>query len=81
MYNTFRKSTNVNGLSCVEKKPLRGFFSILAISDVPFEFVPASRERVLPTEWQVRAVLGDCTSKVISDFNSSATVSASCADQ
>ena len=34
----------------------------------PLEFVPASRERVVPTEWQVRTVLGDCisTAKVIS---------------
>ena len=34
----------------------------------PLEFVPASREHVFPTEWQVRAVLGDCISraKVIS---------------
>ena len=29
----------------------------------PLELVPASRERVVPTEWQVRAVLGDCVSK------------------
>ena len=29
----------------------------------PLELVPASRERVVPTEWQVRTVLGDCTSK------------------
>ena len=26
----------------------------------PLELVPASRERVVPTEWQVRRVLGDC---------------------
>ena len=29
----------------------------------PLESTPASRERVVPTEWQVRAVLGDCISK------------------
>ena len=29
----------------------------------PLEFVPASRERVVPTEWQVRTVLEDCLSK------------------
>ena len=29
----------------------------------PLEFVPTSRERVVPTEWQVRTVLGDCISK------------------
>ena len=28
----------------------------------PLELVPASRERVVPTEWQVRTVLGHCTS-------------------
>ena len=28
----------------------------------PLESVPASRERVVPTEWQVRTVLGDCRS-------------------
>ena len=27
------------------------------------EFVPISRERVVPTEWQVRSVVGDCISK------------------
>ena len=25
------------------------------------ELIPASRERVVPTEWQVHTVLGDCT--------------------
>ena len=29
----------------------------------PLELVPASRERVVATEWQVRTVLGDCISK------------------
>ena len=29
----------------------------------PLESTPASRERMVPTEWQVRAVLGDCISK------------------
>ena len=29
----------------------------------PLELVPASRERVVPTEWQVRTVLGDCISR------------------
>ena len=29
----------------------------------PLELVPASRERVVPTECQVRTVLGDCISK------------------
>ena len=29
----------------------------------PLEFVPISRERVVPTRWQVLSVLGDCVSK------------------
>ena len=29
----------------------------------PLEFVPISRERVVPSVWQVRSVLGDCMSK------------------
>ena len=29
----------------------------------PPELIPASRERVVPTEWQVRTVLGDCISR------------------
>ena len=29
----------------------------------PLELVPASHERVVPTEWQVRTVLGDCKSR------------------
>ena len=46
----------------------------------PLEFVQTSREQVVPTEWQVRSVLGDCISKAKSDFNSSATVSALISD-
>ena len=30
----------------------------------PLELIPASRERVVLTEWQVRTVLGDCISRV-----------------
>ena len=29
----------------------------------PLELVPASRERVVPTEWQIRTVLADCISR------------------
>ena len=29
----------------------------------PLELISASRERLVPTEWQVRAVLGDCRSR------------------
>ena len=29
----------------------------------PLKLVPASNERVVPTEWQVRTVLGDCTTR------------------
>ena len=34
----------------------------------PLEFVPESRKRVVPTEWQARTILGDCNprQKVIS---------------
>ena len=44
------------------KKPrwiLHNFGNLLR----PLELVPASREHVVPTEWQVRRVLGDCISK------------------
>ena len=47
----------------------------------PLEFVPISRERVVPTEWQVHSVFGDCIWKAKSDFDSSATVSAIRPDQ
>ena len=46
-----RKSTTANGPSCVGNL-LR-----------PLESIPASRERVVPTEWQVRTILGDCKAK------------------
>ena len=29
----------------------------------PLESMPVSRERVVPTEWEVRTILGDCMSK------------------
>ena len=35
----------------------------LAIFCVHWSFMPASRERVVPTEWQVRTVLGGCVSR------------------
>ena len=44
------------------KKP-EWIFHIFGILLCPLELVPASRERVVPTEWQVRTVLGDCISK------------------
>ena len=43
----------------------------------PLELIPASRERVVPAEWQVRTVLGESES----DSSSSTSVSAICADQ
>ena len=46
----------------------------------PLEFVPASREQVIPTEWQVQTVLGDCTQGK-GGFNESATVWAIYADE
>ena len=74
------KSTTANGPLLLGKKPkwiFQNFGNLLQ----PLEFVSASRERVVPKERQVRTVLGDCKSKAESDFNSSATVSAICADQ
>ena len=49
------------------KKP-KWIFHIFGILLCPLELVPASRERVVPTEWQVRTVPGDCifNAKVIS---------------
>ena len=47
-----------NGPSCVTRNP-SGFFTVSAIFLRPLELIPASRERVIPTEWQVRSVLGD----------------------
>ena len=47
----------------------------------PLEFVPASREHLVPTEWQVRTVLGDCISEARISFTPSATVSPTCANQ
>ena len=42
----------------------RGFFTISAIFRVHWnEYQPASRERVVPAEWQVRTVLGDCIAR------------------
>ena len=48
---------------------------------LPMELVPASRERVVPTEWQVRTVLWRLHTKRKSDSSSSTSVSAVCADQ
>ena len=39
------------------------FFHNLGNHWRPLEFIPASRERVVPTQWQVRTVLGDCISR------------------
>ena len=47
----------------------------------PLELIPASREREVPAEWQVRTVLGDCMSRAKSDSSSSTSVSATCADE
>ena len=75
-----QQGTTANGPSCVARH-LSGFFHNVGNLLCPLELEPASRERVIPTEWQVRTVLGDCRSKVKNDLNSSATVSALCADQ
>ena len=42
-----------------QETPLN-FFTIWAKILRPLDLVPASRARVVPTEWQVRTVLGDC---------------------
>ena len=44
------------------KKP-KWIFHNLGTLLRPLELGPASRERVVPTEWQVRTVLGDCISR------------------
>ena len=46
----------------MEKKPKWIFHNFGKLLP-PLELVPASRERVVPTEWQVRTVLGDCISR------------------
>ena len=61
-YNTFRKSTTANEHPC-EARNLSGFFHNFGNVLRPLELVPASCERVVPTERQVRAVLGDCMSR------------------
>ena len=47
-------------------KKLKRMFHNLANLLRPLETIPASRERVVPTEWQVRTIPRDCISK--SDF-------------
>ena len=46
----------------VEKGAISPFFSLGNLLR-PLELTTASRERVVPTEWQVRTVLGDCISR------------------
>ena len=48
------KSSTANGPSCVEKTQNLSR---------PLESIPVSRERMVPAEWQVRTILGDCISK------------------
>ena len=45
----------------MERNPSVSFISRAILQ--PLEFVPDSRRHVVPTEWQVRTVLGDCISK------------------
>ena len=45
------------------KKNPSGFFHNLGNLLRPLESIPVSCERVVPTEWQVRTILGDCVSK------------------
>ena len=44
-------------------KNLKWIFHNLGNPLRPLELVPASREHIVPTEWQVLTVLGDCISK------------------
>ena len=68
-YNTCRRRITANGLSCEERNPSGCFFFFFLKKKKkvdllqPLEFVPTSRERVIPMGWQVRSVLGDCISK------------------
>ena len=55
------KNTGANGPSCAARHP-KGFHDLGNLLR-PLELVPVSRERVVPTEWQVRTVLGDCMSR------------------
>ena len=74
--STLCASANEELGTLAENNPLTGYgpnfidnYHISETTDIfchhsqPLEFVPASRERVIPTEWQVRAFLGDCKSK------------------
>ena len=54
----YRKSTIANGLSCVENQ--KWIFRHLLR---PFKSIPVSRALMVPTEWQVQTILGDCISK------------------
>ena len=54
--NLTEKKYHRHWTSCVARKPEGAFAQISAIFGVPLEFVPASRERVVPTQWQVRTV-------------------------
>ena len=74
------KSTTANGPFCVARNP-SGFVHNLRNLLRPLELVPASGERVVPTEWRVRTVLGDCMLRARVNSNSSASVPAMCADQ
>ena len=48
--------------SLVRKATQVDFFHSFGNMLQPLEFVPISREGVVPMEWQVRSVLGDCIS-------------------
>ena len=45
------------------KRNPSGFFHIFGNLLQPLESIPDSRNHVVPTEWQVRTVLGDCISR------------------
>ena len=60
--NISSTNTTVDELSCVEKNQVD--FRKLGNLLRPSKSISVSRERVIPTEWQVPTILGDCIPKV-----------------
>ena len=61
-YDICRKDITVTGPSCVARNPRKFIYNVGNLLE-PLESVLYSRKHVVPTEWQVRTVLGDCVSK------------------
>ena len=60
---TIISSEKISRWTLLRGKTPKWIFHNLGILLQPLEFVPDSRKHVVPTEWQVRTVLGDCMSK------------------